>query len=85
MVVGQSWKFARSGVGCSLDYVKIAVSDRLMLSGRGEDIRRVLSAQATCSDVGLASFAHGIIARIEVFALLQLVLQQVLLVWKLAV
>jgi len=35
--------------------------------------------------VGLAGFGESVVARVEVFALLELVLKQVLLVWELAV
>lgn len=46
----------------------------------------VLAAQAADERVvGFAGFGHGVVARVEVFALLQLVLQQVFFVGQLAV
>lgn len=53
---------------------------------KGLYVRRMFPSQpADQAGVTLASFAHGIVARVEVLALLEFVLQQVLLVWKLAV
>jgi ABC-type proline/glycine betaine transport system permease subunit len=51
-----------------------------------EDVRRVLPPQAADeASIGLAGLGHGIVAGVEVLALLELVLQQVLLVGQLAV
>jgi hypothetical protein len=47
---------------------------------------RVLAAEAADERiVGLAGFGEGIVARVEVFALLELVLEEILLVGELAV
>ena len=45
----------------------------------------MFAAEAAETCVRLAGLAQGIVAGVEVFALLQLVLQQVLLVWQLAI
>jgi hypothetical protein len=48
--------------------------------------RRVLAAKtADKRIIGLAGFGEGVVARVEVFALLELVLEEVLLVGELAV
>lgn len=52
----------------------------------GADVRRMFLPQATNKPgIRLSGFTHGIIARVEVFSLLQLLLQHILLVGQLAV
>lgn len=49
-------------------------------------LRWVLSSQATDkSSIRLASLAHGVVARVEVLALLEFVAEEVFLVWQLAI